>query len=153
MSSRKAHSRVNYVLIQIIIITEELNLLEMANCSDKRLRRMRTGSQQVYQVLYVCMCVCMCIVLWPVQYDLFVCDSADHKVDSGPSLFLPRKLFPFGFNLLQIEYYRGNCIILQATILKMFWVKLGFLLVFKGHYSAARFKEIPYVCIHSLSPH
>lgn len=64
-----------------------------------------------------CVCGCMCIAMWLVQYDLFVCDSADHKVDSGPSFFLPRKLFPFCFNLLQmIGYYRGSCIILQATI-------------------------------------
>lgn len=60
--------------------------------------------------------------MWPVQYDLFVCDSADHKVESGPSFFLPRKQFLFGFNSLQMmEYHNSSCIIPQATNLKMFW--------------------------------
>jgi len=68
----------------------------------------------------VCVRVFTCIC-GLYKNDLLVCESADHKVESGPSFFLPRKLFPFGFNLLQMMDYKGSRIILQASALKSFW--------------------------------
>lgn len=64
----------------------------------------------------------MCIAMWPVQYDLFVCDSADHKVESDPSFFWPRKLLklPFGFNSLQMMYHKAVLFFnYSSTTLKM----------------------------------
>lgn len=52
---------------------------------------------------FVSVCACMWIAMWPVQQNLFVCGSADPKVEFDPSFFWLRKLFPFSFNVLQMR--------------------------------------------------